>query len=373
VCRNTFVKKCSGGQKKRLTIAQELASDEIPNIMLLDEPTSGLDSKASHTLIRYLQNLCKNYEIAMIATIHQPSYKLLKLFNDLFIMSISKRLIYYGPTCELPAFLNKFNVAVAEGSNPVDLLMEIASFSEADKYSTESRMELDYCENSFSLNSIDMIQDFTQKLIDGKFEMDFNFNFLFKVNQLFQSESRFKFAHFWLLLKRMATNDILRDPTSLFIRFVVHIVTAFLLMMLYEYNTTNLCLLELQQYSGLNCQFRKLFYGKRYSQEVMTNLISHNLFFLMLVSVLSASLSISSDLKLILNEQRNGWYSTESYFFARSIIEMLLQIPQPIVYCTFFGAYSGQFGFDSFQILFSGDLKFLKFLLIAVISMLATQ
>lgn len=40
-CRHTLARKCSGGQKKRLAIAQELASKVKPKIIFMDEPTSG--------------------------------------------------------------------------------------------------------------------------------------------------------------------------------------------------------------------------------------------------------------------------------------------------------------------------------------------
>ena len=45
---NTRVERCSGGEQKRLAVAQELtALESLPNLCLIDEPVSGLDSSSA--------------------------------------------------------------------------------------------------------------------------------------------------------------------------------------------------------------------------------------------------------------------------------------------------------------------------------------
>ena len=89
-CRRTLVKACSGGQKKRIAIAQELVGSIKPRLLFLDEPTSGLDSNVSHVVLSQLQKLCRAHNIAIVATIHQPSFKLVELFDQLYIISKGK-------------------------------------------------------------------------------------------------------------------------------------------------------------------------------------------------------------------------------------------------------------------------------------------
>ena len=54
-CADVRIGKCSGGQLKRLSIAQELVSK--PQILILDEPTSGLDSSSCYQTVDMLNKL----------------------------------------------------------------------------------------------------------------------------------------------------------------------------------------------------------------------------------------------------------------------------------------------------------------------------
>ena len=50
----TLVENCSGGERKRVVIAQELTAIDKPNLLCIDEPTSGLDSNTAEIVSEHL-------------------------------------------------------------------------------------------------------------------------------------------------------------------------------------------------------------------------------------------------------------------------------------------------------------------------------
>jgi len=99
-CEHTLVgdmirKGLSGGQKKRLCIAEALV--KRPAMLVLDEPTSALDSASAFEVATLLHNLAKKENILVVCTIHQPSHRIFSLFDDTLILA-SGRIAYCGPT-----------------------------------------------------------------------------------------------------------------------------------------------------------------------------------------------------------------------------------------------------------------------------------
>lgn len=74
------VSELSGGQKKRLGLAQVLI--EAPDLLLLDEPTNHLDYQS----IRWLENYLKDYKGALVVTTHDR-YFLDRVTNRIFELS----------------------------------------------------------------------------------------------------------------------------------------------------------------------------------------------------------------------------------------------------------------------------------------------
>jgi ABC-type multidrug transport system ATPase subunit len=125
-CANIRPKRCSGGQKKRISIALELVSK--PNILILDEPTSGLDAVSTWQLISTLDELTKQSEpMAVVATIHQPSAKLFNLFNSVYMMSYDGQCIYHGSPQTMLQTLSRYGLNCPKFHNPSDFVLEVAS------------------------------------------------------------------------------------------------------------------------------------------------------------------------------------------------------------------------------------------------------
>jgi len=66
--RADFVKRFSGGMKRRLEIARALLHE--PKIMFLDEPTLGLDPQTRNHIWSYIENLSRERDVTVFFTTH---------------------------------------------------------------------------------------------------------------------------------------------------------------------------------------------------------------------------------------------------------------------------------------------------------------
>ena len=86
-------KMISGGQRKRLNFGLELMRE--PSILFVDEPTSGLSSSDSLMVMKLLKQQANNGKL-VIVNIHQPSSKVFKLFDKLWVLDRGGYPIYQG-------------------------------------------------------------------------------------------------------------------------------------------------------------------------------------------------------------------------------------------------------------------------------------
>ncbi len=90
--QDTYIRRLSGGQKKRASIAVELLAN--PGLFFLDEPTSGLDPGTEQHLMHTLSKLSKEQEKTIVMVTHTTNN--LHLCDKVIIMGYGGRLCYCG-------------------------------------------------------------------------------------------------------------------------------------------------------------------------------------------------------------------------------------------------------------------------------------
>lgn len=66
--RGDYVKRFSGGMKRRLEIARAL--QHRPRVLFLDEPTAGLDPQTRNQIWECLRGLCRDEQVTVFFTTH---------------------------------------------------------------------------------------------------------------------------------------------------------------------------------------------------------------------------------------------------------------------------------------------------------------
>lgn len=107
--KDTYIKKLSGGQRKRASIAVELISD--PPLCFLDEPTSGLDPEAETNLMHQLRNLSTEKGKTVIVITH--TLQNIHLFDKIIFLAPGGKLCFYGTPDEGKKFFEVDNLADA--------------------------------------------------------------------------------------------------------------------------------------------------------------------------------------------------------------------------------------------------------------------
>ena len=116
----------SGGQRKRVSIGLELLTN--PSVLLCDEPTSGLDAKMAADVVAILRALSRRGR-TVVATIHQPSFKLYSAFDALLLLSAG-RAAFCGATADAAKHFASCGFPTPPHENPADYMMRLLQDSD---------------------------------------------------------------------------------------------------------------------------------------------------------------------------------------------------------------------------------------------------
>lgn len=103
---DTYIRKLSGGQKKRASIAVELLAD--PGLFFLDEPTSGLDPDTEQSLMHTLAKLSKSEGKTIIMVTHTTQS--IHLCDKVIFMGPGGKICFCGAPSEINNYFGKENL-----------------------------------------------------------------------------------------------------------------------------------------------------------------------------------------------------------------------------------------------------------------------
>ncbi|KAL9165090.1 hypothetical protein ABFS82_06G148900 [Erythranthe guttata] len=111
----------SGGERRRVSIGTDIIHDPI--LLFLDEPTSGLDSTSAFMVVKVLQRIARSGSV-VIMSIHQPSYRILGLLDQMIFLSRGKT-VYSGPPSNLPVFFSDFGHPIPDTDNRTEFALDL--------------------------------------------------------------------------------------------------------------------------------------------------------------------------------------------------------------------------------------------------------
>lgn len=113
---DTECSKLSGGELKRLSIAQELVNN--PPVLFLDEPTTGLDDLSSSQCAELLRRIAHGGR-TVVVSIHTPSAKIFEMFDSVYVVANGK-CIFQGEGHNIVPFCEAIGLRCPKTYNPAD-------------------------------------------------------------------------------------------------------------------------------------------------------------------------------------------------------------------------------------------------------------
>eukprot|EP01047_Picozoa_sp_COSAG01_P051709 COSAG01_NODE_5364_length_4308_cov_3.542647_3_plen_546_part_00 len=120
----------SKNERKRLNYATEILTE--PSLLFVDEPTTGLDSFMAEIVVNDLKKIASgeaatgHQKRTVVATIHQPSSDVFRLFDKLMLL-VDGKVVYFGPCTEVVDYFAKMGPEwqCPDFSNPADFFMRL--------------------------------------------------------------------------------------------------------------------------------------------------------------------------------------------------------------------------------------------------------
>ena len=111
---NEFVRGVSGGERKRVSIIECLATNA--SVYSWDNSTRGLDASTALEWAKALRAMTDVLGLSTIVTLYQAGNAIYNLFDKVLVLDEGKQ-IYYGPAAEAKPFMENLGLMYSDGAN----------------------------------------------------------------------------------------------------------------------------------------------------------------------------------------------------------------------------------------------------------------
>ncbi|KAH9512085.1 ABC protein, sub ABCG [Dermatophagoides farinae] len=320
---NTMVQNCSGGERKRLALAMELTSVQMPNLICIDEPVSGLDSNSARLVLQCLRRfIARHPHITMVVSIHQPSTEQLDMFDLCYVLAFDGLGIYSGPPARIKSFLNEVSSIDDDKRFPIESLIRYSCTGHSNPIVQRLAEETD---NQIHKITPSLLQD-TVHIKDGVQFHQIRFS-LRSVAILFRRLVHFSFGYQW---------PIWLAYTIMYI----FISASFRDLFDEKIAETDGCISMDDDFLAIcsNVTNQKFIEDLRLVNNVNYALFSSVTFFL-IMNIQMINL-FTSELKFFSTQHLNGWYTCGAYYLSKLLFDAITILPMAIMFVYITDIYS---------------------------------
>ncbi|ERS96089.1 ABC multidrug transporter [Sporothrix schenckii 1099-18] len=124
---NEFIRGVSGGERKRVSLAEVLAAQSP--VQLWDQPTRGLDSKTALEFVEMLRHAADTDRTTVVATLYQAGNAIYDAFDKVLVLA-EGCVLYYGPARAARAYFEGLGFVCPPGANIADFLTSVTVATE---------------------------------------------------------------------------------------------------------------------------------------------------------------------------------------------------------------------------------------------------
>ncbi|KEF60963.1 uncharacterized protein A1O9_02527 [Exophiala aquamarina CBS 119918] len=144
---NEFVRGVSGGERKRVSIIETLASNA--SVYCWDNSTRGLDASTALGYAKAIRAMTDVLGLSSIVTLYQAGNGIFNLFDKVLVLDGGQQ-VYYGPMEQAKPFMEELGFLCPRGANVADFLTGVT-------VPTERQIQPGY-ENIFPRNAPELIK-----------------------------------------------------------------------------------------------------------------------------------------------------------------------------------------------------------------------